>query len=782
LRKWRFPLAVLFSLATSAVASADDVALRVVLRSLQGGPVPKAARVTITPADTSKEAAPPSPREAAVESGAAVFSVPRGSAWLVKAEAPGTWSRPELVAASGSGGEVAVRLLPAGFLAGEVRVPVGQAQPKELILRFRSAPEAKEALPEIVESCPVADHRFRCALPAGRLDVRIRARGYVSQYRWGITIPVRSAASAGTIELKPGASVVGWIEPPEKGFPFQEVQVELQTPTLGDSPTLADAGRRATLLLKEGANSRGFFEIAGVAPGKYLLVARHPRYAPTRIFPIDVAPGAETEIKRIALEPPATLEVHLDPPIDLYQRPWTVELLRREPATGRLLTAQQSAATKEGLWKGKDLEPGRYLLRLGGAYRSNWYQEELEVSSGVASREIRLPLVAAEGNVTMGGKPLLALLWFGGAHGEVKVATKSDADGHFSLTLPERDKWRVEVSNAPLGIFGVATDVAVHRAPGGDKAHVDIDLPATAVRGDVVDEDGRPAEKARVSTDGPDLREVAVSADGTFEIKGLSPGDWKLQAEAPDGEGGALSNAVLLHLDKNPIEGVHLVLQKRTKLSGLVVGPDGSGVPGARVVGLIEQEARYLAAIIPEASTDVDGQFTLWLPKSTEGLQLTILPPGFAVTQLRVDVRNPQPLVIPVNLAEGTLVLRYAPGDRPLAQQAFDTFLFHDSQLPYSNILTDWASANGVAQTDPNTFTVPGLEPGLYTACFGLDPTVHCSGRLPPSLRDRCVSGQLGAFGELVLKVPPLGAGDSGRSETSGSATSSAGGHPSTPQ
>jgi Carboxypeptidase regulatory-like domain len=755
-RPWFVALALL---SIPAVTHAATLAVSVVpvLERAAGPSI--AVRVTLAPVLGTKP-----PQVAEVQApGVARFEVAPGSAWRATVEAPGFWTAPRVLTAGPAEAEQRLDLLPAGTIEGEIAVPPGQEMPREMTLRFQSAPAAARALSEVSEICPLDGRRLRCTLPVGTLDLHLRARGFVTQHRWGAEIAAGRTLQLGTLRLQPGASVVGWITAPERDFRFAECSVELAPLAAGAATLAEDVEREGSLTQKEKVNPRGFFEMTGVPPGSYRLIARHPAYAVSRVAPVEVMPGAETHVPPIELLRPARLAVQLEPPIDPYGNAWKVELLRSEvPGSADLVV--QSVASAEGAWQAPDLEPGPYVLRVHGSYASVWKQEEVEVEPDAAPYWIRLPVVRVQGEVAMGGEPLRALLWFGGRHGAVKVAAKSDEDGRFEVTLPEREKpWRVDVVNEPLGIRGLVPSLLVRKSAGQSAARVAIDLPDTAVRGEVVDESGRPVPGARVRAGAEALGELletkASQPEGRFELRGLELGEWLLEATDGRFDTGSSSEALSLQLASRDqkVEDVRLVLRQRIKLSGLVVGPTGQGVPVASILAFIEQEHRELALLTPQALTDVGGQFTLGLPAGTAGVVLTVFPPGFAATQMRIDARRSEPLVIPVHPAGGTVVVRFdeEPEVTPSARHRIR--LFREHLLPGTMDLQEWATLNGQETGIPGRLVVPMLDPGRYIACIDPPPSVSRSGRLPAGAGGRCASGELSAYGELDLALPAAG-------------------------
>jgi hypothetical protein len=699
--------------------------------------------------------------EVAALPGAASFNVPAGSAWSIEVDAPGLWAARRVVEVGQESAAQRIMLLPGGTLIGELRIPTGRPETRAVTVRFRPARGAALKLGETTSSCPVVGRRFRCAVPAGDLDVRLRVPGYLSHYRWGAHV-TRDALSVGLLDLKPGSSIVGWIEvpPADRQFRFADCTVEVEPQTVAPSFARQDVERKGSLALSAQVNDRGFFAITGVPPGAYVLIAHHPRYAPSRIAPVAVLAGGESEVKDIELKPPLAFEVRVDPPLDPYQKPWTVRLSKIGGQPGYAVQVAEGAVATDGGWRKTGLEPGAYVLSIDGSFRSSWYHEEIELSAASPVREVHLPIVHADGVVSLGTKPVPAVLWFGGAHGAVKIPAKSDEKGKFEVSLPAApETWSADIGNGRLHLYAHLDGIDARPAPGASTAHLRLELPDTAIRGVVVDEAGTPLPDIPVQAvpDQGDARTVHSTApDGRFEILALKPQGWRLEASSDDGGGGMASESVRVQLGADQAaEGIRLMMRRRVKLSGLVVSPEGQGIPGANVIANLEQADVFLSSTIPETFTDVAGQFELRLPAGAHGVQLTVLPPGFAITQVRVEAGRPEPLVIPVSPIGGTIVLSYARDpSQPAALQRVSTTLFHDFRVGLPSALLEWATANGADESDPGTFVIPMVEPGQYTACFDAWLPTFASGRLTASVTRQCASGALAPFGELRLRLP----------------------------
>jgi hypothetical protein len=680
------------------------------------------------------------------------FDLPPDSGWRVTVSLPDAWSRPAVVRIAG--GEpplpVVVDAYPAAKLSGALRVPVGTPMPAELQVRLRSAPGAADPLGPVALSCPVSGGRFACTLPAGRLDVRLRAERLSTAYLWGVDLSAGGRKDVGTLELKPGASVVGWIESPRRDLALDSGTAELEPRRSGVPPAADDPVRHAALHLRAQVSSRGFFELAGVSPGLYVLTVRYPGFAPARISPVEVQPLAETELDPIRLQLPVELEVRVEPPRDPYGNRWALELLREDLDGSHFERSAAGMAGEDGTWNATGLEPGSYLLQTKGGFQSEWASIPVAVRPGMAPVEVSLPFVEVLGSVRLGEDPLECVLWFGGLHGAQRIPARSDRGGRFRVVLPDRPSWRIELLNGPLHLRASLPDVPIRKEPGSGRARLSLAVPDTVVRGTVVDESGEAVPGSRVKISRPDDHpdDAVADSSGRFEVRGLSAGIWQLEARAK----GASSESVAADV-RERVAGadLRLVLRRKLELTGEVVDPGGNPVFGAQVVAMFSGLGTLTTAL-PRASTDVSGVFKLTLPAGVDGVQLTVFPPGFAVRQLYADPHDDAPLVIPVSSEGGTLILRYEDGGPDRRLPAFETSIVHDFVLASPYLLESWAELNGVAGPDARQFVIPQLEPGRYTACRTAQVGALLAGNpAPPGIP--CVSGDLPAGGELRLDL-----------------------------
>jgi hypothetical protein len=684
--------------------------------------------------------------------------------------AEGWWAGPQVVQIDGPTA-VRVALRPTGWIAGRLRVPSEEEMPEEILVEVRPTPatesgegarEAGSKSPSGRWDCPVAEGAFRCEVPYGRFDLKLRAKGFISHRRWSTEVPAHDVISVGTLELRPGASIIGWVEAPSQDFRFDKVEVRVRPLAAGWAPSALDRQRAGSLLLEAPVNSRGFFEVTSIAPGSYEVVAEHQAFAPARIAPVTVLERAETEIHRVLLEPAVELEVILTPPTDPFRSGWYVELFQQGDVPGHLNTVGEGAGTLEGRWKTGGLAAGDYEIRVSDSRGSRWSTQQLTVGPWSLPVEVELPFERLEGSLKMADEPVAATLFFGGRHGARRIAIRSDDEGKFYVFLPRQEEpWFADVVKPEIGIDVRIAGIEVRKLPGEPWAKTEIDIPDTRIFGTVVDEAGTALGGAVVEVVGPEGEDAATvrSSDetGDFQFVGLESERVRVQARYVHAGRHLSSDGVAVEIgDREDAQPVRLTLFEDLELEGQVLAPHGQGVPGARVMARLHSTQRQLLSVMPSTTTDVEGLFTLRVPQGTERIILSVLAPGFAVRSFPVDDPGSQPLVVELDQTAGTVVVSYSGGDdlKPALRQ-HRTELFHPHLVAQSGALRQWVELHGTSPDDPEAYVVPMLEPGLYTACYDVGYSILTAGWLPlGGLPDRCASGVLTPHGVLNLTVP----------------------------
>ena len=687
----------------------------------------------------------------------------------ISVAAEGWWANAKVVHVDGPR-DVRLLLRPAGWITGKLQVPEGEELPDQLQVKLlktaqitddQEGREASPPSPDGYGQCPVKADSFRCQVPSGRLDLRLRAKGFVSHHRWALDVDAQEVVPVGNLDLYPGASIVGWIEAPVKDFSMDDIRVRVRPLAAGAASTSLDRKRADALRRESRVNPMGFFEVPSVAPGSYEVIVEHEDFATARISPVNVLERAETEIHQIRLEPAVEFEVILSPPTHPFGGAWHVELLQEAEIPGALDVVAEGVAGRDGGWSTGELVPGRYTLRVGDGRGARWAIRQVTLGDWNLPVEVELPIDRLEGTVKLAGEPVAATLYFGGRHGAIRNRVRSDDEGKFYVFLPRKeDPWVADVVAPELGIDVQVRNIEVRKLPGEPWAKTEIDLPDTRIIGTVLDESRNLLPGAVVEivgTDGDYLATTNSDGEGTFEISGLQPGSVSVQARYARSGRRLSSERVAVELgDREEAQPVRLTLLEDSSLEGQILAPQGQGVPGARVMARLHDPHGTLLSVMPSSTTDVDGVFNLRLPRGAEQIVLSVLAPGYAVRSLPVQVQRGQPLMVELAPTGGTLVISYEGEDQVSpALLRHRTSLFQPHLVAQSGALRQWAQLHGVTQDDPDRFVIPMLEPVPYTACYKAGFRVLSAGWLPVGgLSDRCASGVLAPHGRLNLTVP----------------------------
>ena len=500
-------------MAPAAPGSAVEITVRTVLEGM-----PSNARVEGSLHAEGDEHKLEAPFTSGVD---ARLDLEPGLAWKVKASAEGFWSPEEIVVPSDRTDRVTLELHPVGVVTGTLAVAGQDELPDDLQVksRFRSVKLVKKDAQSVegTVDCTVRDAdaekpagtksapRLECRVPAGKLALRIRASGYVSHYFWDRTLEAGEELDLGKLVLRPGASVVGWVETSDEAS-LTDCEVEL-VPQLVDSPSPAESARASILKLDEKVDERGFFHFAGIVPGSYSVTARLAGYSPAVVENLVVLENAEAELQDpLVLERPLDLTVRVRPSSDPSGGKWGVMLMpsaggRPRPTNSPLMGFTDA----EGAWTGERLESGQYLLHLMDSRGSTLKTEFLDLTAERTTFIVEVPFVEVTGRITLGDEPLKAKVFIGGVSGAVSVSADSDVEGEYSAVIPERDEtWEIDVTAKSPRIFSRMRDVEIEANASGE-ALLDIELPDTCCVS--VPMAGNLASRSRIDgRTGPSLR------------------------------------------------------------------------------------------------------------------------------------------------------------------------------------------------------------------------------------------------------------------------------------
>jgi hypothetical protein len=390
--------------------------------------------------------------------------------------------------------------------------PRGEAGPSAVSVRFESSPNGRSghSVPRSMTACRQEGERWRCPLPAGRLDLRIAAAGFIPQYLWDVGIAPGKLTSLGPLALARGSSLVGRVEAANGAPIAPSCRVEL----LASGLVLLHAeDPRRTGIRSAKVGARGFFQLDGVAPGSYALAASQPGFATTTLLPVVVEKDRETQLAQpLVLTPPLRLEVELTPALDPWGQPWRVVLMRKELALAKLREAA-AGPSADGRFSRRGLDPGLYFLDVRDSQGASFLSEDVDLASDrTLVREI--PLVLVEGTVSKGESPFATRLGFFTGSRSTAIRMDSDAKGRFTGFLPREGRWRLYLPE-----FRRTLRVVVERAKGARSAKLDVIIPDRRLAGEVVDENSMPVPGALVTAEGfvaDDAPAVQSDGKGTF--------------------------------------------------------------------------------------------------------------------------------------------------------------------------------------------------------------------------------------------------------------------------
>lgn len=654
------------------------------------------------------------------EAVAAVVDLPRGS-WKILLSFPGLWSEPVYVYSPGTDRErsLTARLWPVGTLEARFEVAAQQRMPAAVEVRFEDASDVvrERGVPEARATCEVGDGVWRCPVPAAKLDLRLRAEGFVSHYRWGVEVRPGETTALGELQLVPGASLVGHVEP-QAGLDLSTVVVELR-PTAAGARFGAEREQLERLALDERVDEQGFFHFRGVQPATYTLEARAPGWSPARLTAVQIVERAESELAApIVLSRPLDLTVHVAPPADFEGRPWQVGLLSEGKLPNNLSVAAQGSVGPEGRFTGRGLSPGRFFVQVAASDGSTvTLREHVLESEEDRDVYVDLDLIEVRGSVELGGDPLYCEISFTREADGADVALVTDELGRFEGVLPEEGDWQVRIRAEEPPVERLLPRVPVHRPPGVRQATVRLEIDDREIVGEVVDADGEPVEDAAVRLLELDTVEGAhrqSDEEGEFRFAGVAAGRYLLQASTDD----SASDQVDLELPKGEKTArTRLVLRRSRSLEGTVVGPEGP-VPGAHVQAAVYRagDGRPLSPLLTATST-AEGRFELRLPAEAGTVDWVVMSPGYGLLLERLNPVQ-SPVQLRIEPLAGTLVLTPPEPIDWAAQASPKPALFRDGVAIGGYALLQWAQLHGEPNRDPERFIVPGLSPGTYALCW----------------------------------------------------------------
>jgi hypothetical protein len=567
--------------------------------------------------------------------------LPSDRLWRIAAKTEGCWSAtrdwtPAL------GPALPLELFAAGEVRGTFTV-AGRDRPSRITGAMHAASEEAGAAESL--ECALDFPAWRCAVPADvPFDLRISPAGFAPILYWNVVVRAGQKNELEPQRLIAGASVNGWVRD-AKGHPFS-----------GATVTVAplDATHEALRGGQTKSNERGFFQLAGIAPGEYRLVALADALSPAVVPVVKLRPDEALIMPRfLELMPLATLDVALDPPLAPDGKQWTLALYEQVPlVSGASAPATRRTATEDGRWTSKNLRADVYRLAVEDSSGAVFEERTIDLSKGSgAILPISIHALQVHGRLLVGDEPLQADIRFTDDGGK-RIWVSTGVDGTFDAPFPAAGDWSPLVF--PAGRTGPRISAKRVRVEAGDREPMlEIHLPGGRLRGTVVTASEKPAKAAvHVTADGRLVAQQLTGDEGKFDFVGLDVTTYGVSAEAMEG---TTKMPAMVDLRDDPVAEVKLTVDPYRVLRGVVLTPAGQPSSGALVRLSLDRGLRWT-----DINADVEGRFEYSLSADSTDVMLIALTHSYpaAVARLRLGSGDPEPLTIALSGQGGRLQIR----------------------------------------------------------------------------------------------------------------------------
>ncbi len=702
--------------------------------------------------------------------GRATLSLARSAAWKLELLSDAWWASSTTVFIDKDDQHAELRAWPTAVLAGRVKTQGREEPPAALVITFQAPAQIKQEAPRTIRidsntepqgsvDCPVKEGLFACRVPGTVLDLKLRARGFVSHYRWAQRLTPGEKLDVGTLTLVAGASVVGRVSTAEGSVDPETCVVKLVPLSAALPDQAAELAKWSKKTLEGRVDAHGFFTFEGIGPGNYDLQASQPGFATTSSGRFTVMERSETQLRdTIILNRPLTLNVTVSPALDASNQPWGLHIAREGTIPNRFETVRELRLREDGTVAVDDLTPGRLRLTVYDSSNSRFLVEDVELTPTSGEVSLKVDLVELSGKVMLGRRPLPSSVWFGRMTGKASIKMEADNEGEFVGSLPRDGEWEVQVTSDDPPVNQVIRGIQIRADKETRRAKVEIRLPDGRLRGVVVDDQGTAVAGAFLTLGQMPLTFPASgkSADnGRFEFAGLNAGIYTVSAEDMAADGPRESGAqVVAVAEDGQGPDVRLVLSRKRKVEGVVVG-GGQGVPGAKVAVHPSATDRCGSGFAEETTTDSMGVFSVTVAMGCRAVTAVVMPPGRALKAFALVLDQPRKLTLEVPPAGGDIQLAFSqPVD--LRDPAKPKWLvWQDGVVLGPVFLANWAQIMGVPRsTSPLQENLKDLAPGFYKACWfkNEDEAIQAT-LVGTGAGSTCAEGYLPPNGTLSLKL-----------------------------
>lgn len=612
--------------------------LAVTLSAGVSSPAPTATRSLLVKTEPPRQIANIALRALETESAPAVSIPVRGERALVPADAPPLpWKielegfEPVTYSEADARQQRPVVLRALGKVKGTLERPRRGLKEKAVWLLKRADLGKVQQIPFAVS----AQGGFELSLAAGVYQGAVLGKSCASRIRSGLIVRPGSATDLGKVLCQPTVPLS-----------FRVLDAKTQRPVPGavalwDPPgELQNAGLARALFAgpwsaAPDAQGRVVFPSLGPLPLAVRWRVEAKGFAATHTARLVLREGGRTSVPDVGLRAEATVTVRVSAPKGEKLPAGRIVLEDPDPGNPLRFVPKASAVLREGETSLSSMTYGRKRLLINAATGAALYYTDFVVSSEREILEVFLEPVLIGGRVTRRGEPAEGVgVILADPHDSRVTLSKaqSGSDGQYELTTYQTGRLNLYaiVGGGP-GKSSGATLREIEVDTGQREYEVNFDLAAAGLTLLVSDASaGTPVAHAQVESrlDFPngtrDMRISQTDERGRLDLTDFPEGTATLQIRAK----GYKAKDLKLPIRKGGGD-FSVALERSAEVAGVVRGPQGHPVAGARILGGFENE--FSGQAFFEASTDPSGRFRFdSAPPS--GMRFYVAAAGYALT------------------------------------------------------------------------------------------------------------------------------------------------------
>lgn len=600
-----------------------------------------------------------------------------------------------------------VDVYPAADVRGQISVPRQHAVPRRILVSGRMRDDSPGAAVDFALESEVDEEAgISFNVPAGAIDLRIAAEDLAPTYRWNVR-PEAGVIDLGRLEMVPGGSLLGYVVDADTGLPVDGARITAVAAGFENLPVDDKNARTSIPEPPARSNERGSFQLTSLSPRAYRLRVEHPDYLTVEPAEVSIVRNAETILGGdVLLSKPLRLRLQIDPPRSPYGHRWEVTL-------ADLATSADLGSTKadvDGVAEFDRLAPADLRLRVEAKGVSAAFTKLIELTAD-HELTVEIPFVEIFGSITMNDEPV---------HGEVDIETGAgdrwestlDEDGRFQLWVrePRLDFVFLTVRGEDFSnpAFVRIEDVIIEKG----KIELEVELLDLEISGVVTNQRGTPIRGAVVVVERIDqiVAQVQSEADGSFVMRPLQPGAYRVSASLE--RAGTSQREIITLGEAMPAFETRLVIRPSRNLEGLVRGPSGEAVGGAKIVALSGDQD----FVSDTQRSDINGRFVVKVAPDSRQAVLIVAAQGYPYWSSCVP--STQELSLQLPSSGGQLETKIDHGDppEPLIGQPL-IINSNGGVLPFNEVFRwSWqhGGGEGTDETGEPVFRVPNISTGRW--------------------------------------------------------------------